>query len=85
MELGTAYLRQLLEMFYGDEIRAVAAYNAGEHAVEAWNAKFPGDDDEWVENIEYRETRDYVKRVVGGMREYRILFPGAPPGTGAGS
>ncbi len=75
--LGTAYLKQLLAMFNGNEFRAVAAYNAGEHAVTGWNEKFPGPDDEWVENIGYHETRDYVKRVIGNKREYRMLYPGA--------
>jgi soluble lytic murein transglycosylase len=77
VELGTVYLKQLLAMFNGNEIRAVAAYNAGEHAVMGWNEKFPGADDEWVENIGYHETRDYVKRVIGNQREYRMLYGGA--------
>jgi soluble lytic murein transglycosylase len=77
VELGTVYLKQLLAMFNGNEIRAVAAYNAGEHAVTGWNEKFPGADDEWVENIGYHETRDYVKRVIGNKREYRMLYGGA--------
>ncbi|HXW84315.1 MAG TPA: transglycosylase SLT domain-containing protein [Candidatus Binataceae bacterium] len=72
--LGTAYLRLLLEQFSGDEFKAIAAYNGGEHAVEQWTIKFPGDDDEWVENIGYKETREYVKKVVGGKREYRLLY-----------
>jgi soluble lytic murein transglycosylase len=78
VELGTLYLKQLLAMFNGNEIRAVAAYNAGEHAVVGWNEKFPGDDDEWVENIGYHETREYVKRVIGNQREYRMLYSTAP-------
>jgi soluble lytic murein transglycosylase len=53
----------------------VAAYNAGEHAVAKWNSEFRGDDDEWVENIAYKETREYVKKVIGGRREYRLLYP----------
>ncbi|HLI81904.1 MAG TPA: transglycosylase SLT domain-containing protein, partial [Candidatus Binataceae bacterium] len=77
VRLGTVYLKQLLAMFNGDEIRAVAAYNAGEHAVMGWNEKFPGADDEWVENIGYHETREYVKRVIGNQREYRMLYGGA--------
>ena len=77
VELGTTYLKQLLAMFNGDEIRAVAAYNAGEHAVAGWNEKFPGADDEWVENIGYHETREYVKRVIGNRREYLMLYGGA--------
>ncbi len=72
--LGTAYLRNLFAMFAGDEFKAVAAYNGGEHAVEQWTRKFPGADDEWVENITYRETREYVKKVIGGWREYQLLY-----------
>ncbi|HVN64250.1 MAG TPA: transglycosylase SLT domain-containing protein, partial [Candidatus Binataceae bacterium] len=80
--LGTAYLAQLFAMFGGDEFKAVAAYNGGEHAVQKWTAEFPGSDDEWVENIAYAETRDYVKRVIGGRREYQLLYQ-APSGSGA--
>ncbi len=77
VRVGTTYLKNLFEMFGGDPFKAVAAYNAGEHAVQQWNAKYPGDDDQWVENIGFHETRDYVKRVIGGLREYRMLYPAA--------
>jgi soluble lytic murein transglycosylase len=74
IQLGSAYLHELMGMFSGNIFKVVAAYNAGEHSVAQWNAKYPGDDDQWVENIGFRETRDYVKKVVGGMREYRLLY-----------
>jgi len=74
VQLGTAYLKNLFEMFHGDEFHAVAAYNGGENAVTKWLAKSPGPDDEWVENIAYKETRDYVKKVIGGRREYLLLY-----------
>ncbi len=79
VKLGTAYLRDLFDMFHGDAFKAVAAYNGGEHAVEGWTRKFPGDDDEWVENIGYRETRDYVKKVIGNRREYLLLYQSGFP------
>jgi soluble lytic murein transglycosylase len=82
IQLGTAYLRQLMAMFGGNIFKVVAAYNAGEHAVSQWNGRYPGDDDQWVENIGFRETRDYVKKVVGGMREYHLLY-GPPSGISA--
>jgi soluble lytic murein transglycosylase len=74
IRLGTVYLRGLLGMFRGDIFKAVAAYNAGEDAAAGWVAKYPEDDDQWVENISFRETRDYVKKVIGGMREYGLLY-----------
>jgi peptidoglycan lytic transglycosylase len=86
VELGTSYLKSLLELYGGDEVKAVAAYNGGEHAVERWMRKYPGTDDEWVENIEFRETRQYVKKVIGGRREYRLLYgPSAPSPQTAGA
>jgi soluble lytic murein transglycosylase len=78
VDLGTTYLKSLFEMFSGDLFHAVAAYNGGEHAVAKWMSEFPGDDDEWVENIAYKETREYVKKVIGGRREYLLLYqPGS--------
>lgn len=75
IQLGTHYLGQLLNEFQGNIIYSVAAYNAGPPAVQRWMAKHghrPGD--EFVELIGYRETRGYVKRVVGSYRIYRTLF-----------
>lgn len=83
ISLGTSYLENLFAMFGGDEFKAVAAYNGGEHAVQGWTSKFPGPDDEWVENIGYRETREYVKRVIGGRREYLLLYQRQAPTASA--
>jgi soluble lytic murein transglycosylase len=82
VRVGSAYLKNLFEMFGGNPFKAVAAYNAGEHAVQKWDTEYPGDDDQWVENIGFRETRDYVKRVMGGLREYRMLYPSRTASSG---
>jgi soluble lytic murein transglycosylase len=73
--LGTRYLAQLFSRFGGDELKAIAAYNGGEAAVEKWQRRFAGRErDEFVESISYRETRDYVKKVIGGYRRYQMLY-----------
>jgi soluble lytic murein transglycosylase len=82
VRIGTTYLKGLFAMFDGNPFRAVAAYNGGEHAVAGWLKQYPGNDDQWVENIGYKETRDYVKKVIGGSREYRLLYAQKPaPGS----
>lgn len=58
---GTQYLRNLVDRFAGRLDLAVAAYNAGPGAVERYNGIPP-----------YRETRDYVKRVLA-------LYQGGEP------
>lgn len=75
IQMGTYYLGQLLDEFQGNIIYSVAAYNAGPQAVKRWIAQNgQRDPDEFVELIGYRETRGYVKRVVGSYRIYRMLF-----------
>ncbi len=75
IDLGTAYLRKLLDRYRGNWPRAVAAYNAGEGAVDKWQRRYPDvEDDEFVEAISFRETRSYVKRVLQGRRIYRALY-----------
>jgi soluble lytic murein transglycosylase len=73
--LGTAYLRDLLDRYQGDLPRVLAAYNAGEAAVDKWSRRHPEvDDDEFVESISFRETRGYVKRVLENRRLYHALY-----------
>ncbi len=57
---GTRHLRRLLNAFDWDLKLALAAYNAGEKAVEKYGAVPP-----------YEETRDYVKRVLYYYRQYK--------------
>jgi soluble lytic murein transglycosylase len=73
--LGTAYLQTLGERYAGNQPRILAAYNAGEAAVDKWQLRYPDvDDDEFVESISYRETRGYVKRVLQNRRLYGALY-----------
>jgi soluble lytic murein transglycosylase len=62
--LGTAYLRQMLDE-HGAPYFAIAGYNAGPVPLGRWKSQRPGmDPDFWIETISYRETREYVARVL---------------------
>ncbi len=62
--LGTAYLRQMLNK-YGLPYVAIAAYNAGPVPTARWQSQRPGfDADFWIETISYKETREYVARIL---------------------
>ena len=75
IDLGTRYLNELLDRYAGNVLKALAAYNGGEGAVGKWERRFGDLDlDEFVESISYRETRDYVKRVMTNYRAYRHLY-----------
>ena len=64
VELGTAHLKMLVNMFNGNALLAVASYNAGQGNVLKWKRSAPGRPmDEFVESIPFAETRNYVKRV----------------------
>ncbi len=62
--IGTAYLRQLLDK-YGLPYVTIAAYNAGPTPAARWQGQRPSHDpDFWIETISYKETRDYVARIL---------------------
>jgi len=70
--LGVAHLHELMAAYGGDPIRTMAAYNGGAAAVAKWQRRFGSlPPDEFVESITYRETREYVKRVMGNYRRYQ--------------
>ena len=63
--LGTRYLGKVAARFDGSIWLGSAAYNAGPEAVDRWvNARDSLDPDLFIETIPYRETREYVSRVL---------------------
>ncbi len=63
---GTFYLRYLLDQYGGNEVAALAAYNAGPGNADAW-----GGSDLETGDIEFPETRSYVENVLERRDEYR--------------
>lgn len=80
--LGSAYLAQVLDEFGGSYIMAFAAYNAGPSRVRAWIEQFGDprlgeiDPVDWIKHIPFRETRNYVMRVMEAVVVYRIRLAG---------
>jgi soluble lytic murein transglycosylase len=72
---GSYYLRYLLDHYGGDEMFAVAAYNAGLANVDRWVAQARAEGRSLtVGRIPFGETRAYVQRVLRAQREYRALY-----------
>jgi soluble lytic murein transglycosylase len=74
IRLGTLYFSRLVEQFGGVHY-ALASYNAGENRIVRWRAERPGlDQDEFIDDIPFPETQNYVKRILGTAEDYRMLY-----------
>lgn len=75
LKLGSRYLDAMHKQLGDSPYLALAAYNAGAGNVGKWHERF-GDvpTDEFVEQIPFRETRGYVKRVMGTWQTMRYQF-----------
>ena len=92
VQLGSQYLSEMLGRFGGSYELALAAYNAGPNRVARW-LETMGDPRsgkidmvDWIEMIPFRETRNYVQRIMEGVVVYRDRLNGAfrtvPPAIG---
>lgn len=76
LHLGASYMDARLRQFDAFWPAVLASYNAGPEAVSRW-WDFPErtqDAELWVDRIPYRETRDYVKKVLAQYATYRRLY-----------
>jgi soluble lytic murein transglycosylase len=78
IRMGTAYFADLVRQFGGVHY-ALATYNAGPNRVARWISERPGiDRDEFIDDIPFPETQNYVKKILGTAEDYRRLYgPGA--------
>ncbi|GMO62374.1 MAG: lytic transglycosylase domain-containing protein [Rickettsiales bacterium] len=80
--LGTHYINSLIKNFNGSEILAIASYNAGPGAAKRWIEKYGDprqmadmkDIIDWIERIEYSETRDYVQKIIENSIVYQYVL-----------
>ena len=70
---GSFYLRYLLQRYGGNEVLAIAAYNAGEGRVDKWifDARHKGEAFDRARHIPFPETRHYVQQVLDVRTRYR--------------
>ncbi|HEY4856719.1 MAG TPA: lytic transglycosylase domain-containing protein [Xanthobacteraceae bacterium] len=82
VQLGAAELGDLIQEYRGSYILTFAGYNAGRGRVREWIAKHGDPRDpkvdpiDWVEQIPFSETRNYVQRVMENLQVYRVRFGG---------
>jgi soluble lytic murein transglycosylase len=71
IQLGVGYLKKVQDRYQGHPVLATAAYNAGPSNVKRW---LPNDKsvaaDIWIETVPFKETRDYLKRVL----TYTVIY-----------
>ncbi|MGH7566282.1 MAG: transglycosylase SLT domain-containing protein, partial [Gemmatimonadota bacterium] len=80
LHFGSRYLEDQLARFEGFWPAVLAAYNGGPHNVALWWS-FPErslDAELWIDRIPYKETRNYVKKVIAQYAIYRRLYADAP-------
>ena len=74
INIGTKYIATLLEKYQNKEV-ALAAYNAGTGTVDNWIEKgvikADGSD---IENIPYKETNNYVRKILRDYKIYETLY-----------
>jgi soluble lytic murein transglycosylase-like protein len=77
---GACYLAELLERYSGNRALAVAAYNAGETAVDGWRTKRfkQGDEPLFIEFIPFQETQKYVQRVLRNYANMNWIYGSTP-------
>ena len=84
IKLGSYYFTSLLEEYEGSYPFALAAYNAGPKRVKYWK-KINGNPQkeeisyvDWIELIKFKETRNYVQRVLENVNVYRFMLSDKP-------
>jgi soluble lytic murein transglycosylase len=75
IRLGLKHFKNLLVRYNGNLVPAIAAYNSGATPVDRW-LKLPTAalNDEFIENIPYAETREYVKKVLANIEIYNSIY-----------
>lgn len=81
IKIGSEYFKTLLNQFNGNIIMAIAAYNSGPAPVKKWGIALGEPRNlmnyktiNWIESINYYQTRDYVMRVLENYYMYNSIY-----------
>ncbi len=84
IKLGSYYFNSLIDDYNGVYPFAIAAYNAGPNRVKTWR-RINGDPSKgklsyvnWIELIRFKETRNYVQRVLENINVYKYMLSKEP-------
>ena len=71
IRLGLRFLKKVQDRFHGHPVLATAAYNAGQYRVKQWLPQQGSvAADVWIETVPFKETREYLKRVL----TYTVIY-----------
>lgn len=70
IQLGSGYLRMMMDQHKNNAVLATAAYNAGPGRIKKWLPDCDMAADLWIETIPFKETREYVKNVL----TYTVIY-----------
>lgn len=77
LKFGCAYFNYTKIKLNNNDMLAIAAYNGGPSAVQKWQEKLEYKDyDEFIENIPYEETQNYIKKVFRSYWNYLNIYSG---------
>ena len=75
IRLGNIYYAMLRSILDNKDVSSIAAYNGGIGSVTRWhNTLLYNDTDEFVEQIPYEETKNYVKKVFRSYWNYTRIY-----------
>lgn len=75
IRLGTKYFSDLLKEYNQNKLLALTAYNAGKGNLKRWIEQgIIKEDGSDIENIPYKETNNYVRKIVRDYKIYQELY-----------
>ncbi len=76
--IGVWYFKQLMIKYKDNYVLSFAAYNAGTKTVDKWLAASSAcNTDEFIEEIPFSETRQYVKSIIANLAAYTMIYGGS--------